>query len=126
MKIAVAGATGRVGSQTVDILRAQGHEVVEMSRSTGVDLITGEGLADALRGVESIVDAATGPSPDEKEATDFFVTAAQNLQTGESEVVSAASRVARITIHHGGDLDSKLLIPLRPPPLPRPAVPAGP
>jgi len=50
----------------------------------------------------------------------------QNLQTGESEVVSAASRVARITIHHGGDLDSKLLIPLRPPPLPRPAVPAGP
>jgi putative CocE/NonD family hydrolase len=50
----------------------------------------------------------------------------QNLQTGESEVVSAASRVARITIHHGGDLDSKLLIPLRPPSLPRPVAPAGP
>jgi uncharacterized protein YbjT (DUF2867 family) len=80
MKIAVAGATGRVGAHTVDILRAQDHEVVERSRATGVNLISGEGLAGALRGVEVVVDAATGPSPDEREATDFFVTAAGNLQ----------------------------------------------
>jgi uncharacterized protein YbjT (DUF2867 family) len=79
-KIAVAGATGRVGHHLVDILEARGHEVVSMARSTGVDVITGAGLADALEGVECIVDAATGPSPDEKEATEFFTTAARNLQ----------------------------------------------
>ena len=79
-KIAVAGATGRVGRHVVDILEAQGHEVVAMSRSRGVDVITGEGLAEALAGVEAIVDAATGPSPEEQAATEFFTTAARNLQ----------------------------------------------
>src|ERR671915_939490 len=83
-KIAVAGATGRLGHHLVDILEARGHEVVAMARSTGVDLITGAGLADALEGVECIVDAATGPSPDEDAATEFFTTAARNLhEAGE-------------------------------------------
>ena len=49
-KIAVTGATGRVGRHVVDVLEAQGHEVVPISRSSGVDLITGEGLAAALAG----------------------------------------------------------------------------
>jgi uncharacterized protein YbjT (DUF2867 family) len=80
MKIAVAGATGRVGSHVVDLLEARGHEVVPMSRSTGVDVVTGEGLAQALTGVDVIVDAATGPSPDEKAATEFFTASARNLQ----------------------------------------------
>jgi uncharacterized protein YbjT (DUF2867 family) len=79
-KIAVAGATGRVGRHLVDILEAQGHEVAAISRSRGVDVITGEGLAEALAGAETIVDAATGPSPDEHAATEFFTTAARNLQ----------------------------------------------
>ena len=79
-KIAVAGATGRVGHHIVDVLGAEGHEVVPISRSNGVDVISGEGLADALAGVEVIIDAATGPSPDEKEASEFFTTAAENLQ----------------------------------------------
>ena len=79
-KIAVAGATGRVGHHTVDALRESGHEVVEVSRSNGVDVITGEGLADALTGVEGVVDAATGPSPEQDPATRFFTTAARNLQ----------------------------------------------
>jgi uncharacterized protein YbjT (DUF2867 family) len=79
MKIAVAGATGRVGSHVVDLLEADGHEVVRMSRSTGVDVITGEGLDEALTGVEVIVDAATGPSPDQQAATEFFTTATRNL-----------------------------------------------
>jgi uncharacterized protein YbjT (DUF2867 family) len=84
MKIAVAGATGRVGRHLVDILEAGGHEVVPMSRGTGVDVITGDGLAEALSGVECVVDAATGPSPDQEAATEFFTTAARNLQgTGE-------------------------------------------
>jgi uncharacterized protein YbjT (DUF2867 family) len=80
MKIAVAGATGRVGHHVVEILEAGGHEVVAMSRATGVDVITGQGLAEALAGVECVVDAATGPSPDEEAATEFFTTAARNLQ----------------------------------------------
>jgi uncharacterized protein YbjT (DUF2867 family) len=79
-KIAVAGATGRVGRHVVDVLEASGHEVVAIARSRGVDVITGDGLADALDGVTSIVDAATGPSPDEREATEFFATATRNLQ----------------------------------------------
>jgi uncharacterized protein YbjT (DUF2867 family) len=79
-KIAVAGATGRVGHHVVDVLAERGHEVVRMSRTHGVDVITGEGLAEALAGVECIVDAATGPSPEQQAATEFFTTAARNLQ----------------------------------------------
>lgn len=79
-KIAVAGATGRVGSHTVEVLRAQGYDVVEISRATGVDVITGEGLAEALAGVEALIDAATGPSPEQQAATEFFTTSAHNLQ----------------------------------------------
>jgi uncharacterized protein YbjT (DUF2867 family) len=79
-KIAVAGATGRVGRHLVDVLEAQGHDVVSMSRSRGVDVISGDGLAEALAGVECIVDTATGPSPEEQAATEFFTTAARNLQ----------------------------------------------
>jgi uncharacterized protein YbjT (DUF2867 family) len=79
-RIAVAGATGTVGRHVVDILLADGHEVVPMSRSTGVDVVTGEGLAEALAGVECVIDAATGPSPDQAAATRFFTAAAGNLQ----------------------------------------------
>jgi uncharacterized protein YbjT (DUF2867 family) len=83
-KIAVAGATGRAGRHVVELLEADGHDVVSMSRSTGVDVITGEGLEDALAGVEAVVDVATGPSPEEGAATEFFTTAARNLhETGE-------------------------------------------
>lgn len=79
-KIAVAGATGRVGLHLVDVLAARGHEVVPISRSKGVDVIAGDGLADALAGAEIVVDAATGPSPEQEAATAFFTTAARNLQ----------------------------------------------
>jgi len=79
-KIAVAGATGRVGHHVVDLLQAGGHEVVPMSRSTGVDLVTGEGLTDGLVGVECVVDTASGSSPDQQSATAFFTAAARNLQ----------------------------------------------
>jgi uncharacterized protein YbjT (DUF2867 family) len=93
MKIAVAGATGRLGRHVVDILEAAGHEVVPISRSTGVDVITGDGLAEALAGVECIVDSATGPSPDEREATEFFTTSARNLQSA-----AARAGVRRIVV----------------------------
>jgi uncharacterized protein YbjT (DUF2867 family) len=83
-KIAVAGATGRLGRHVVDVLEARGYDVVPMARSTGVDVITTRGLTEALVGVKCIVDAATGPSPDEEQATTFFTTAARNLQAAGS------------------------------------------
>ena len=79
-KIAVAGATGRVGRHLVDVLEAGGHEVVPMSRSLGVDVVTGHGLADALAGVDIVIDTATQASSDQQAATEFFTTAARNLQ----------------------------------------------
>jgi uncharacterized protein YbjT (DUF2867 family) len=79
-KIAVAGATGRVGRHVVEVLEAGGNDVVAMSRSRGVDLVTRDGMAEALAGVECVIDAASGPSPDQQEATKFFTTAARNLQ----------------------------------------------
>jgi uncharacterized protein YbjT (DUF2867 family) len=80
MRIAVAGATGRAGRHVADALRQQGHEVVPIARSVGVDLISTVGLAEALEGVDVVVDAATAPSPEQEPATDFFTTAARNLQ----------------------------------------------
>jgi uncharacterized protein YbjT (DUF2867 family) len=83
MKIAVAGATGRVGRHVVDVLEDGGHDVVAMSRSSGVDVVTGDGLAEALAGVECVIDVATGSSPDQEAATEFFTAAARNLhETG--------------------------------------------
>jgi uncharacterized protein YbjT (DUF2867 family) len=79
-RIAVAGATGRVGRHVVDVLSERGHDVVAISRSNGVDVITGDGLATALEGAEVIIDVATGPSPEQGAATEFFTTAARNLQ----------------------------------------------
>ncbi len=81
-RLAVAGAPGRVGSHAFAVLarKEQGYDVVEIARSRGVDVITGEGLAEALAGVEAVIDAATGPSPEEQAATEFFTTSARNLQ----------------------------------------------
>ena len=78
-KIAVAGATGRVGRHVVDLLKSGGHDVVAMSRSSGVDVVTAHGLAEALAGVECVIDVSTGPSPDQEAATKFFTAAARNL-----------------------------------------------
>src|SRR5215831_7524413 len=94
-KIAVAGATGRVGRHVVDVLRAAGHDVVPMSRSNGVDGVTGEGLAQALAGAESIIDTATGPSPEQGAATKFFTAAARNLQ--EAGERAGVRRIVAVT-----------------------------
>ncbi|MGH9120089.1 MAG: SDR family oxidoreductase [Acidimicrobiales bacterium] len=96
IKIAVAGATGRVGRHVVDVLDSQGHEVVPMSRSHGVDVITGEGLAAALADVECVIDAATGPSAEQAAATAFFTTAARNLQQAGQE--AGVRRVVVVSI----------------------------
>jgi uncharacterized protein YbjT (DUF2867 family) len=79
MLIAVAGATGRLGRHVVEVLEERGHGVVQISRASGRDVITGVGLEHALTGVDAIIDAATGPSPDQDAATEFFTTSARNL-----------------------------------------------
>jgi uncharacterized protein YbjT (DUF2867 family) len=94
--IAVAGATGRVGRHVVDVLRERGHDVVPIARSAGVDVITGDGLAAALAGVDVIVDAATGPSPEQEAATAFFTTAAHNLH--EAGARAGARRLVAVSI----------------------------
>jgi uncharacterized protein YbjT (DUF2867 family) len=95
-KIAVTGATGRLGSHIVEILEQRGHDVVPIARSKGVDVISGEGLDTALTGAETIIDAATGPSPDQKEATEFFVASARNIQ--RAGAAAGAQRIVVVSI----------------------------
>jgi uncharacterized protein YbjT (DUF2867 family) len=98
-KIAVVGATGRVGEHVVDVLREQGHEPVEIARSLGIDVITGEGLDEALQGVSGIIDCATGASPDGTEAAAFFEAATHNLiAAGQKAGVTRAVVVSIIGI----------------------------
>ena len=100
-KIAVAGATGRVGRHVVSVLEERGHDVVPISRSLGVDVVTGEGLAEALAGVETIVDAASFPAPEQEPATEFFTAATRNLQQlGEQAGVQRIVVVSIIGIDH--------------------------
>ncbi|HET8757454.1 MAG TPA: NAD(P)H-binding protein [Solirubrobacteraceae bacterium] len=95
-KIAVTGATGRLGSHLVEILRRRGHDVVPIARSTGVDVVTGAGLDEALAGVQTIIDAATGPSPDEEQATAFFAASARNVQ--RAGAAAGAQRIVLVSI----------------------------
>ena len=93
------GATGRVGEHVVDVLREQGAEPVAIARSLGVDVVTGEGLDEALEGVSCIIDCATGASPDGAEATAFFEAAARTLiAAGEQAGVTRAVVVSIIGI----------------------------
>src|SRR5919199_5292340 len=85
MRIAVAGATGNIGQLTVAALERDGHEVVRISRSLGVDLTTGEGLDEALAGVEALVDATNGPATDEAEVVAYFGAATRNLLAAEEK-----------------------------------------
>jgi uncharacterized protein YbjT (DUF2867 family) len=85
MRIAVAGGTGVVGRRVVEAVRAQGHDAIVLSRSTGVDLITGTGLDAALEGIDAVVDTANVSTLSADVATRFFETATGNL-------IAAASR----------------------------------
>jgi hypothetical protein len=110
-KIAVAGATGRLGRHVVDVLSAAGHEVVPISRSAGVDVITGDGLAEALKDAHAIIDVTAGPSSEQRPATEFFTTAARNLQqAGEQAGVARYVVVSIIGIQKaaGGYGSAKL------------------
>ncbi len=79
MKITVVGASGLIGTKVVDILTAAGHEVVASSRDSGADVITGEGLADALAGADVLVDVVNSPSFEDDPVLEFFTTSTTNL-----------------------------------------------
>ena len=83
MRIAVVGATGRIGSRTVAVLQEQGHETVAISRSTGVDVRTGAGLDAALAGVDAVIDASNTPAVERAEIVEFFGSATRNLLAAE-------------------------------------------
>ena len=84
MKIVVIGGSGLIGSKLVTKLREQGHEAVAASPASGVNTITGEGLAEVLKGARVVVDVSNSPSFEEEAATTFFKTSASNLLTSEA------------------------------------------
>ena len=83
MKIVVIGGTGLIGSQVVTGLRANGHEAVAAAPSSGVNTLTGEGLAEALAGAQVVVDVANSPSFEDAAALAFFETSGRNLLAAE-------------------------------------------
>lgn len=85
MYIAVAGGTGTVGRHVVAVARERGHRVVSLSREEGVDLVTGRGLDEALRGVETVIDVSGPRTMSTKKAVDFFTNSTQNLLAAEKQ-----------------------------------------
>lgn len=83
MKIVVIGGTGLIGSKLVNNLRQLGHEVIAASPASGVNTITGEGLASALEGAAIVVDVANSPSFEDKAVLEFFETSGKNLLAAE-------------------------------------------
>ncbi|MGW4945340.1 SDR family oxidoreductase [Actinoplanes sp. NPDC004185] len=83
MRVAVAGATGRIGSLTVAALERDGHEVRRISRTEGVDVRTGSGLDSALAGVDAVVDTLSSTAPDRAETVGFFTATTRNLLEAE-------------------------------------------
>jgi uncharacterized protein YbjT (DUF2867 family)/nitrite reductase/ring-hydroxylating ferredoxin subunit len=84
MKIVVVGDSGLIGSKLVTILTRDGHEVVGVSRRSGVDAVTGEGLAEALRDASVVVDVSNSPSFEDAAVMKFFKASTHNLVTGEA------------------------------------------
>jgi uncharacterized protein YbjT (DUF2867 family) len=84
LKIVVIGGSGLIGSKVVSKLRTLGHEVIAASPSSGVNTVTGEGLAEALAGSQVVVDVANSPSFEDKAVLEFFETAGRNIAAAEA------------------------------------------
>ena len=84
MKILVIGGTGLIGRKLVKVLNERGHEAIAASPATNVNTITGEGLDDALVGVDTVVDVANSPSFEDEAVLTFFQTSTRNLLAAES------------------------------------------
>lgn len=85
MKIVVIGGSGLIGKKLLPLLRQRGHEAVSASPSSGVNALTGEGLAGALAGADVVVDVSNSPSFEDKAVMEFFVTSTRNLLAAERE-----------------------------------------
>jgi uncharacterized protein YbjT (DUF2867 family) len=83
MKIVVIGGSGLIGSRLVNKLREQGHEAIAASPNSGVNTLTGEGLAEALKGASVVVDVSNSPSWEDADVMKFFETSTRNLLAGE-------------------------------------------
>jgi uncharacterized protein YbjT (DUF2867 family) len=79
MKITVVGASGLIGTKVVDLLTAERHDVVAASRASGVDVLTGDGLAEALNGADALVDVVNSPSFEDDPVMEFFTKSTTNL-----------------------------------------------
>src|SRR5215216_1371368 len=84
MKIVVIGGSGLIGSRLVKMLVERGHQAVPASPNSGVNTLTGEGLAEVLKGAQVVVDVSNSPSFEEAAATDFFKTSTRNFLTYEA------------------------------------------
>jgi uncharacterized protein YbjT (DUF2867 family) len=110
MRVAVVGATGRIGRFTVEALERRGHETVGISRTQGVDVHTGEGVVMALRGVDAVVDACSCNATDRDEAVAFFSRSTRNLLEAERQagvqhhVLLSIAGLTRVTgnAHYAG------------------------
>jgi len=85
MKIVVIGGSGLIGSNIVNRLRLHGHETVAASPRTGVNTITGQGLAEALAGAQVVVDVSNSPSFEDRAVLEFFETSGRNLLAAEAD-----------------------------------------
>lgn len=83
MKIVVIGGTGLIGSKVVNHLKTQGHQVIAAAPATGINTITGEGLAQAMAGTDVVVDLANSPSFADQDVLEFFETSGRNLFAAE-------------------------------------------
>jgi len=96
MKIVIIGGSGLIGSKLVTTLREHGHEAVAASPDSGVNTITGEGLADALHGASVVVDVSNSPSFEEAAVMQFFTTSTRNLL--ESEKASGVNHHVALSV----------------------------
>ena len=85
MKIVVIGGSGLIGSNIVKRLRQHGHETVAASPRTGVNTLTGQGLAEALAGAQVVVDVSNSPSFEDRAVLEFFETSGRNLLAAEAD-----------------------------------------
>jgi uncharacterized protein YbjT (DUF2867 family) len=124
MRVAVAGATGHIGSLTVAALERDGHEVIGISRTLGVDLLTRDGLDEVLAGVDALVDATSCTATDPDETVSFFGTTTHNLLAAEHKArvrhhvllsIVSIHRVADVA-HYAGKREQERLVEAGPVP----------
>ena len=108
MKIVVIGGSGLIGKKLVKLLGERGHEVVAASPSSGVNALTGEGLAEALAGARVVVDVANSPSWEDKAVLEFFETSGRNLLAAEA-AAGVGHHVALSVVGTDRLLDERLL-----------------